>query len=448
MAVVSNAKPPTLPGHWLLGNLPEFRRDRLAFFEDAARNHGDIVLGRLGPRPILLLNHPDFVEEVLVTQNRRFHKHFALKRTRRTLGKGLLTSEGDFWRGQRKLVQPAFHRERIAGYARIMTQYAERMTSGWSDGQTRDIHDDMMGLTLEIVAKCLFDADIHGQAAGASEAMTTLMHTFTARVGRIFAPPHWIPVPLNRRLERAIRRLEEILFAIIAERRKGGDDRGDLLSMLLQAQDEESGRGMSDRQLRDELMTLFMAGHETTAGALAWTWALLSRNPEAEAKLHAELDSVLGGRTPTFEDLPKLIYTGAVVNESMRIFPPVWVVGREAIEPFEVGGHRFPAGMTAYMPHWVIHRDPRWFNEPLSFQPERWLDGRLESMHRYAYFPFGGGPRICVGNNFALMEASLVVATIAQRFRPRLTPDARIAPLATMTLRPEHGVPVMLSKRA
>jgi cytochrome P450 len=447
MAAASSPKPPSLKGHWLLGDLPAFRRDRLAFFDDAAREHGDIVTGRLGPKPILLLNHPDFVEEILVTQNRRFHKHFALKRTRRTLGKGLLTSEGDFWRGQRKLVQPAFHRDRIAGYARIMVEYTERMVSSWSHDQARDVHDDMMGLTLEIVAKCLFDADIHGQAAGASEAMTTMMHTFTARVGRIFAPPHWVPVPLNRGLEKAIRRLEDIMFAIIAERRKSGDDHGDLLSMLLHAQDEESGRTMTDRQLRDELMTMFMAGHETTAGALAWTWALLSRNPDAEAKLHAELDSVLGGRTPRFDDLPKLAYTAAAVNESMRIYPPVWVVGREAIEPFEVGGHRFPAGMTAYMPQWVIHRDPRWFDDPEAFRPERWLDGRLEAMHRYAYFPFGGGPRICVANNFALMEATLVVGAIAQRYRLGLTPDARISPLASMTLRPEHGVPVVLTKR-
>ena len=447
MASATRAKPPAMEGHWLLGGLPAFRRDRLGFFDGAFREQGDIVTGRLGPRPIVLLNHPDLVEEVLVTQNRRFRKHFALRRTRRTLGNGLLTSEGDFWRGQRKLTQPAFHRERIAGYARVMVEYTERMISAWADGQTRDAHDDMMGLTLEIVAKCLFDADIHGQAAGASEAMTEMMHAFTARVGRIIAAPHWIPTPLNRRVERAIRKLEDILFAIIAERRKSGEDRGDLLSMLLQAQDEESGRKMTDQHLRDELMTLFMAGHETTAGALGWTWALLSQNPEAEATLHAEIDSVLGDRLPTVSDLPSLTYTRAVVDESMRVYPPVWVVGREAIESFEVGGYRFPSGMTAYMPQWVIHRDPRWFDEPESFRPERWLDGRLDSLHRYAYFPFGGGPRICVGNNFALMEAVLVIATVARKFRLKLTHDAIINPLATMTLRPEHGVKVTLIAR-
>jgi cytochrome P450 len=235
--------------------------------------------------------------------------------------------------------------------------------------------------------------------------------------------------------------------SIIAQRRKSGEDRGDLLSMLLHAQDEDSGRRMSDRQLRDEVMTLFMAGHETTANTLAWTWFLLAGHPDAEARLHAELDLVLDGRPPTVADLPRLAYTERVVNETLRVFPTVWVVGREAIEPVELDGYRIPAGTTVFMPQWVIHRDGRWYDDPEVFRPERWEGGLIQRIHRYAYFPFGGGPRLCIGNNFAQMEATLVLATIAQKFRIRLAPDAVVEPLATITLRPAHGVKVILEKR-
>jgi cytochrome P450 len=450
MSVLAQPRPQTPPGparHWLFGNLKEFGSDQLAAMTRWAREYGDVVSARFGPRQVVFINHPDLVEEVLVTQNRKFIKHYRLRQTRRTLGHGLLTSEGEFWRGQRKLAQPAFHRDRIAAYARLMVDCTERMLGSWHDGQVRDVQADMMRLTLEIVAKTLFDAEIGGDTAEASAAMEILMRAFIARTGSLISPPHWIPTPLNLRVERAIRRLEQILMAIIAGRRASGEDRGDLLSMLLQAQDEESGRRMSDRQLRDEVMTLFLAGHETTANTMAWAWVLLARHPDALARLQAELDLVLGNRLPTVADLPALKYAESVVNETLRVYPTVWVIGREAIEPVELGGYLIARGTTVFMPQWVIHRDSRWFDDPESFRPERWADGMSQRIPRYAYFPFGGGPRICIGNNFALMEATLILATIARQFRLELAPDATIAPLATITLRPAHGVKVVLTKR-
>jgi cytochrome P450 len=329
-----------------------------------------------------------------------------------------------------------------------MVEYSERMLDSWTDGQVRDVQADMMRLTLEIVAKALFDADLGGGTAEAREAMETLACAFIARTGKLLSAPHWVPTPLNLRVERAIRRLERILRRVIAERRRRqGEDRGDLLSMLLQAQDEESGRRMSDKQLRDEVMTLFMAGHETTANTLAWAWVLLSRHPEAEARLHGEIDEVLRGRAPNVADLPRLKYAECVVNETLRYWPTVWVIGRENVEPVELGGYVIPAGTTVFMPQWVIHRDPRWFDEPEAFRPERWQGDLLHHIPRYAFFPFGGGPRVCIGNNFALMEATLILATVARRFRLSLTADAVIMHQPTITLRPAHGVKVVLNAR-
>ncbi len=440
-------RPPGPTRTGLFGNLKEFASDQLGTMTRWAREYGDVVSARFGFKHIVFANHPVLVEEVLVNQNRKFIKHYRLRQTKRTLGQGLLTSEGDFWRGQRKLIQPAFHRERIAAYAQLMVDFTDRMLGSWAAGQVRDVQDDMMRLTLEIVAKTLFDAEITGQSASASAAMETLMRCFIARTRNLVSPPDWLPTPLNVRVHRAIRRLDNILASVISERRRCGVDRGDLLSTLLHAKDEESGRPMSDSQLRDEVMTLFMAGHETTANTLAWAWVLLSRHPDAETRLHNEIDMVLEGRLPSAADLPRLKYTECVVTETLRVYPTVWTVGREAVEPVELGGYRIAGGTTVFMPQWVIHRDGRWFDDPEVFRPERWADGLMQRIPRYAYFPFGGGPRICIGNNFALMEAVLILATIARKYRPSLAPDAVIAPLPTMTLRPAHGVKVQLSSR-
>jgi cytochrome P450 len=434
-------------GHWLTGHLRPFQRDQLGYLTGCARDYGDVVDLRLGPMRVRLLSHPDLIEEVLVAKSRHFIKHGPLRQARPSLGNGLLTSEGDFWRKQRKLAQPAFHRDRVAAYAAVMVAATERMLDGWADGQVRDVQDDMMRVTLEIVAKCLFDADVSGDAADASAAMETLIRCFSRRVDQWIRLPICLPTPSNLRFRRAMGQLDRILFAIIADRRASGADRGDLLSMLLHAQDEDDGRRMTDRQLRDEAMTLFMAGHETTANTLAWTWMLLSQNPEAEDRLHAELDAVLGDRAPTFADLPALVYADRVITEALRVYPTVWLLGREAVEPCTIGGAPVPVGLTLWMSQWVLHRDPRFFDDPEAFRPERWAEGLARRIPRYAYFPFGGGPRICIGNSFAQMEAVLLLATIARRYKLTLTPGTVVRPFPTMTLRPDGGVSVSLTRR-
>lgn len=439
--------PPGPKGRWLTGSLREFAPDRLAFLEHCHQRYGDVVSFRLGPRRMVLVSHPDLIEEVLVTRNRHFIKHFALRLTKRTLGNGLLTSEGEFWRRQRKLAQPAFHRERIARHAEVMVAYTRRMLDSWVDGQTRDVQEDMMRLTLEIVAKTLFGAEIQGESSEASAAMETLLKCFTARVGRLIKPPDWFPTPLNRRFERAASHLDRLIYDFIAQRRASGVEGDDLLSLLLHAHDEQDGR-MTDRQLRDEAMTLFMAGHETTANTLAWVWYLLATNPDAEQRLHAELDAVLAGRSPTIEDYPRLRFAEHVVNEALRLYPTVWMVGREVVEPCHVGPYPIKRGTTVYMSQWIVHRDPRWFDEPLVYRPERWDDPKMKALPRYAFFPFGGGPRICIGNNFAMLEAVLLLSEIAQRFQLRLANPAPIRPLPTMTLRPVGGVRVVLRSRS
>jgi cytochrome P450 len=309
----------------------------------------------------------------------------------------------------------------------------------------------MMRVTLEIVAKCLFDADVSGDSADASASMETLIRCFSHRVDQVIKLPMRLPTPSNLRFRRAMNRLDQIIFSIIAERRASGADRGDLLSMLLHAQDEDDGRRMTDRQLRDEAMTLFMAGHETTANTLAWTWMLLAQNPAVEAKLHDELDAVLGpvpvSRAPTLDDLPRLVYTDRVITEALRVYPTVWLLGREVVEPCTIGGQHVPTGLTLWMSQWVLHRDPRFFDDPEAFRPERWADSLAKRIPRFAYFPFGGGPRICIGNSFAQMEAVLLLATIARRYQIRLVPGTTVKPFPTMTLRPDGGVKVVTEVR-
>jgi cytochrome P450 len=436
--------PPGPKGHLLGDNLREYARDPLSFLSGCAREHGDVVRLRLMGQTLYLLSHPDLIEYVLVENNRNFTKTRLLRRNRRLLGEGLLTSEGEVWRRQRRLAQPAFHRKRVAAYGEVMAAFAERSLEGWRDGETIDVHEVMMRLTLEVVAKCLFDADVRAEANEVGRAMKVALEDFSSQ-RRLIRIPKSIPTPHNLRFERAARRLDEIVRTIIEERRKSGDeDRGDLLSMLMLATDE-SGQRMTDKQLRDEVMTLFLAGHETTANALSWTFWLLSLNAEAESKLAAELGRVLGGRAPTVADLPNLPYVERILRESMRLYPPAWVMGREAIGECEVGGYRMPAGTTALMSQWVVHRNPRYHDDPERFDPDRWTAEYEEGLPRFAYFPFGGGPRQCIGASFAMTEASLILATVAQRFRMELAPDQRVEPYASVTLRPKAGIRMTLA---
>lgn len=431
-----------LPG----GHLLAFRRDPLGMLERLARDHGDVAGMRFGPRRVTLLSHPEHVREVLVTHHRGFIKSYALQRARVLLGEGLLTSEEPLHLRQRRLAQPAFHRERIAAYARTMTAYAERAAEGWRDGAEVDVAREMTRLTLAIAGKTLFDEEVEGEADELSAALTDalgLYHRLTNPLGPLLDR---IPTPATRRMRRARARLDATIYRIIGERRRSGEDRGDLLSMLLLAQDTEGdGGGMSDLQLRDEALTLFLAGHETTANALAWTWYLLALHPEAEAALHAELDRLPEGRAPGPEELP---YTRAVLAESMRLFPPAYLVGREPREDFTIGGHRAPAGSIVLMSPWVVQRDPRWFPDPLEFRPERWTPEMEEALPRFAYFPFGGGPRKCIGEGFAWTEGVLLIAAFARRWRMRLVPGHPVETLPQITLRPRHGIRVTIERRA
>jgi len=445
-AVRTLGSPPGPKGHLLGDNVREYAKDPLGFLSGCARVYGDVVQLRFMGQTVYLLSDPGLIEYVLVENNRNFTKTRILKRNRRLLGDGLLISEGEFWRRQRRLAQPAFHRKRVDAYGEVMVAFAERSLVAWRDVQTINVHEEMMHLTLEIVAKCLFDADVGARATDVGKAMKVALEDFSSQ-RRLIRIPRGIPTPHNIRFEMAARRLDEIVGTIIENRRKSGEDRGDLLSMLVLAEDD-SGERMTDKQLRDEVMTLFLAGHETTANALSWTFWLLSLTPNVEAKLAEELERVLGGRTPTMSDLSNLPYVERVVKESMRLYPPAWVVGRETIAECEVGGYRMPSGTTALMSQWVMHRDPRYHENPERFDPDRWTAEYVKALPRFAYFPFGGGPRQCIGAGFAMVETCLILATVAQRYRMDLAPDQTVEPYASITLRPMEGIRMTLVERS
>jgi cytochrome P450 len=423
----------------------DYSRDPLGYLCALVREYGDIATLRYYNFRVYFVNHPSYIEEVLVTQNRKFIKGRILRANRRLFGNGLLTSEGDFWLRQRRLAQPAFHRTRIASYAATMVEFAERLVARWKGGEQRDIHAEMMRLTLQIVAKTLFDADVDRDAQEVGRTLAAIME-LNSDFRKLIVTPRWLPTPRNVKARIAIRRLDKIIFRLIEQRRACGKDTGDLLSMLLAARDDDGTR-MNDAQLRDEALTIFLAGHETTANALSWTWMLLAQNPACEARLHEELAAVLAGRAPTLDDLPSLRYGGHVITESMRLYPPAWGMARVAIEDAEIGGYPIPKGCGVSLAQWSVHRDPRWFDAPLEFRPERWDGDLMKRLPRFAYFPFGGGPRQCIGNSFALMEATLLLATIAQRFRIRLVPGHPVVPMPTITLRPRYGIRATLEAR-
>lgn len=425
-----------------------YRRGPLPFFQNLAEKYGDISYFKLGPQEAFFLNHPDLIKDVLVTNNQNFMKGLALQRAKRMLGEGLLTSEGEFHRRQRRLAQPAFHRARTRAYATVMTEYGAQMRASWRDGTTLDISEEMMRLTLAIVGKTLFDADVESDAPEVGEAMSVVMDLFNTITIPFFELLQKLPLPQLRRFDSARAKLDAIIFRMIEERRRSGKDRGDLLSMLLLAQDEEGDGGrMTDAQLRDEAMTIFLAGHETTANALTWTWYLLSQSPEVETKLHEEIDQVLGGRLPTAEDVARLRYTEMVLAESMRLYPPAWAIGRMALHDCEIGGYVVRRRSLVLLSQYVMHRDARYFSNPLRFDPERWTPEARESRPQFSYFPFGGGPRRCIGESFAGMEGILLLATLAQQWQMRLAPNHVVALRPVITLRPKHGMRMTVQQR-
>ncbi|HEY3027887.1 MAG TPA: cytochrome P450 [Pyrinomonadaceae bacterium] len=444
----SSARPPGPRQSFPLQGILAYRRGPHTFFESLARRYGDISYFRFNGRDAFLINHPDYIKEVLVTNNQNFIKGLALQRAKRLLGEGLLTSEGEFHRRQKRLAQPAFHRQRIASYSTVMTDYAAAASARWHDGETLDIAEEMMRLTLAIVGKTLFDADVESQAEEVGEAMSVVMDLFNTLTVPFFELLEKLPLPQMQRFKKARARLDRIIYRLIEERRRRGEDRGDLLSMLLLAQDEEGqSGGMSDVQVRDEALTIFLAGHETTANALTWTWYLLSENPAAEAKLHEELQEVLGSRIPTVDDFPSLRYTEMVMAESMRLFPPAWAIGRLAVDDCEIGGYQVPARSLVLMSQYIMHRDARYFPQPERFDPERWTPGARESRPQFSYFPFGGGPRRCIGEGFAWLEGVLLLATLAQHWQMRLVPNHPVGLRPVITLRPKHGMRMIITRR-
>ena len=440
-----NSLPPGPGGSTFAFLFGDRRRDPLAFFTKLARDYGDVSSVALFNFRTLFINHPDDIEDVLVNKARKFEKGRVMKANMRLFGEGLLTSEGDFWLRQRRLTQPAFHRARVAAYGTTMVEYAERAMRGWNSGEVRDIHEDMMEITLQIVGKTLFNAELTRDAKEVGETMEVLLK-LAADFGKSILIPLWVPTPRNLRARMGIRRIEKIIYRIIAQKRAEASDTGDLLSMLLAVQDEDGSR-MTDKQLRDETITLFLAGHETTANALSWTIWLLAQNPAAEKKFFDELAGVLNGRAPNVEDMPKLTYTANILTESMRLYPPAWGMARLVKEEVEVAGYKLVPGNGVACAQWVVHRDARWFDEPERFLPERWEGDLAKRLSRFAYFPFGGGPRQCIGNSFALMEATLILATIAQKFRFKLVEGHPVKPLASITLRPQHGIRATLEAR-
>ena len=447
------AAPPGPRGHWLVGSGPEASRDPLAFYKRVWREHGDVVGMRALPWfNWYLVAHPDGVERVLQTNQANYRKPKLFVRPLGLVtGNGLVTSEGEVWRRQRRLAQPAFHRQRLAPLGERMTLAAGQMLEGWGEtyartGEPFDMADEMARLTVRIAAETLFGADIGPEAARFGDALKVALEHISHRMRYPVGAPEFVPTRRNRRFRAARRTLDEVVYKIIHGRRRDASDRGDLLSMLMLARDEETGEAMDDSQVKDEVMTLLIAGHETTAAGLTWAWYLLARNPAARERLRAELSAALGGRAPCVEDLPRLPYTRMVFDETLRLYPPAWGQPRQSVGGDELCGYRIEAGRMVVVSQYITHRHPDYWERPEEFIPERFSPERSAARPRFAYFPFGGGARQCIGNRFALMEAQLVIATVAQRFIPAPADEAEPALDATFTLRPRGGLRMRLTR--
>jgi cytochrome P450 len=417
------------------------RRDPLAFFTQLAREQGDIARFKLGDhaQDVYLLNHPDYIRDVLVTQDRNFTKWFAVDRIKEVLGEGLFVSEGDFHISQRRLSQPAFHHERIASYAAQMTSLALRLRERWKPNSVVDVCREMNWLAIMIVASTLFGADVESDAEEIRAALSEILEQFERSI---------LPPADRKDFERALGRLDSVVYRMIKERRASGIDHGDLLSVFLLAEDlEKGGRRMSDRQVRDEVMTIFLAGHETSANALAWSWYLLSQHPEVEAEFHKEVDRALDRRIPGFDDVPKLALTARIFAEALRLYPPAWAIGRRAIRECQIDDVNIAPGSVVILSQYVTHRDPRWFPNPEAFDPDRWTTEARSARPRFCYFPFSGGSRSCLGEGFAGMEGALCLATLAQKWRLKLVPGRPITLQPQLTLRARHGIKMQIEPR-
>jgi cytochrome P450 len=427
------------------GSLSQIGPRRVDFFLDLARTYGPIASFRVGRWRLFLISDPDLIQQVLITDARSYIKHFGARAFKPVLGNGLVTSEGDFWRGQRRLLQPAFLKAQVLSYAPTMAELTTAMLAKWRPGSSVNMEFEFSSLTSAIALKTLFGLDDHGDRERVDQSLRVAFDLMTARLDLAFQLPSFLPTPAHFKLRRATADVKNVVDGFIAER-KTRPPGNDLLSTMLTAQ-REDGTRMSDRQLRDEAMTLYLAGHETTALTLTWSWYLLSQNPDVEQKLVDEWRRVLNGRPAKAEDLPALAYTSAVISESMRLYPPVYVIGREATTDLELGGYRVKRGYTVLMSQWVNHRDPNYFPDPERFRPERWLDGLAARLPKFAYYPFGGGQRLCIGSHFAIMEAAIVLATVGQKYKFTLDPDAVIDIKPQITMPPKYGMPATLELR-
>jgi cytochrome P450 len=435
--------PPGPKGHPILGCLPEIRQDPLAFLTSCAHTYGDIVHYQVVRAQVFLLNHPDYIETVLSKNSRNFVKGRVYQANQRLLGDGLLTSEGEDWKNQRRRLQPAFHHEQIATYSQQIVELTEQMLGGWGDGEIHDIYQEMKRLTLRIVARVLFDADLSQQAGEIGQALEAVWEQFTARINSGLLIPEQIPTPGNLRLRRAIERLEGIVYQIIRERRVRQHHGQDLLSRLMEGNDGP-GPQLSDRQLRDEVMTFLIAGHDTTALTLTWTLFLLSQHTQAETDLRGILQSSPAEHATNKSEPTGPDYAERLVKEALRIYPTVWGISRVALKDCEIGGYTIPAGASVVMSQWVMHHDERYFENPARFDPERWQAEEASRLPRYAYFPFGGGPRGCIGHSFAMLEAGLILTTLIRRFHLELVPDHPVVPYPSFTLYPKFGMKMVI----
>lgn len=451
-------RPPGPKGKLILGSLPERRSQPLQLYLNGALTYGDVVYYRMGYLNIYLLNNPDHIKYVLQDNQKNYFKGVGYEKLLPVLGHGLLMSDGDFWHRQRRLSQPAFHRQRIVEFSKVMSQSTAAMLERWSrldspnspnspnSNSPLDIAQEMMRLTLAIVSRTLLSTDVSDEADNVGQALSRLLSATNKRVLSLL-PWEKLPLPSNAQFNRDLKVLDRVVGSIIEERRKTNHDAGDLLSMLMNARDEDTGESMNDKQLRDEVMTIFLAGHETTANLLAWTWYLLSTHPEIARKLRAEVLEVLGPeKVPSFEDLPRLKYTLMILEESLRLYPPAWVLARENKEQDQIGGYTIPKGSVIVICPYVVHRLPHLWENPEGFDPERFNPDVKNDRHKYSYFPFSGGPRQCIGTSFALTEAQIILAMVAQKYRLDLVSGHPVEPEPLITLRPKNGVKMNLHR--
>jgi cytochrome P450 len=428
--------------------LVQLRRNRLAYIAQMGQRSVDIRCLKIGSRCIFQVNHPDLIRDVLVTHDWNFIKGQGLRASRPVLGKGLLTSEGELHRRQRRLVQPAFHSARLASYGEIMVSCADAASRSWTGASPIAIDREMMRLTLEIVGRTLFGADLADDAAGVGASLTRALRLFLM----LNSPVIQLLAPLRRLAERKAARsrneIEQVLRKVIDEHRGDPNRYDDMLSLLIRSSDEGGTGYMSEDLLLDESLTLFLAGHETTANALTWTWYLLAQHPAAAEKLHAELDEVLDGQLPKTSDLPRLRFTGRVFREALRLYPPAWIVAREAVTEYQLGSIKVPAGSTLVMSPYAMHRDPRFWESPETFDPDRWTDEASANRPKFAFFPFGAGTRVCIGEHFAMMEGVLLLATLAQQWSLHLVSEQKIELWPQITLRPRRAILMKLEARA